>query len=72
MLKCSKITVWVEEQPLSLILDMTGIKVVNIDLQTLGYICEVAHPSMTTNFLDTSFDLLGKASCRMRKVDRDQ
>ena len=39
----------VGEQPLSLILGMAGIKVVNIDLQTLGYICEVTHPSMTTN-----------------------
>ena len=60
------------EWSLKLILGMAGIKVVNIDLQTLGYICEVGHPSMTTNLLDTSFDLLGKASCRMRKVDRDQ
>ena len=62
----------VEERSLSLILGKAGLKVINIDLQTLGYICEVAHPSITTNLLDTSFDLLGKASCRMRKVDRDQ
>ena len=33
-----------------------------------GYLSKHDHQSI----LDTSFDLLGKASCRMRKVERDQ
>ena len=39
----------VGEWSLKLILGMAGMKVVNIDMQTLGYICEVTYPSMTTN-----------------------